>query len=138
MLPVLMHSASELPTGITLPQLGTACGRPKPGLLGRIRAIYGPRILRSQIEYEGSVRDLIWSRGCTGHPTRRLTGSSIAFHCCRRLACFRETKSILQPFNWRTDFSQTESILDPMPQPVGRFDFAELRASSTATHLQIN
>jgi hypothetical protein len=135
MLPVVTHSASELSTEITMPPLGTACGRPERRHLGRIRAIYGPRILRSQIEHEGSVRDLIWSRGCTGHPTRPLTGSSIAFHCCGRLACFPGPKSLPQSNDWRPDFSQTESILDPMPQPVDRVNLADPRASATAIHL---
>jgi hypothetical protein len=135
MLRIVTISASEFRTETTLPRLGPASARPMPRHLGRIRATDRPRILRSQIELGGSVRHLIWSRACTEHPTRRLTGSSIAFHCCRRLACFRVTKSILQPFKWRTDFSQTESILDPMPQPVDRVNLADLRALATAIHL---
>ena len=127
------NSSSEFPTETPRQQLGPASARRQRRHPARIRGIYRPQILRSEFQHDGSVRDPIWTRGCTLHPGRRLTGSAIVFHGCRSTACGGGTKFIQSPFNGHLGSSQTKSILAAMPLSFDQVNLVAPQAFSTET-----
>jgi len=132
---VVSISASELPAETMMPWLGPTCANTKERRLSQIRAIYRPRILRSEFEHDGSVRHPIWRRGCALHPGRQLTAWSVAFHRWSSVACGGGKKVIQLPFNWSIGCSPSKAMLAAMPLSFDRLNLVDLRVLSIETHL---